>query len=62
VRTRDRWIFNLAAAAEAGLGIENVQAVLVGIAPVIGSARTVAAAGNALRTLGLAAMAGGDDE
>jgi hypothetical protein len=56
------WMLNLAAAAEAGLGIEDVQAVLIGIAPVIGSARTVAAAGNALRALGLAAAAAGDDE
>jgi 4-carboxymuconolactone decarboxylase len=55
------WMLNLAAAAEAGLGVEDVQAVLIGIAPVIGSARTVAAAGNALRALGLAAAAGEDE-
>jgi 4-carboxymuconolactone decarboxylase len=55
------WMLNLAAAADAGLGVEDVQAVLVGIAPVIGSARTVAAAGNALRALGLAALAAEDE-
>ena len=55
------WMLNLAAASDAGLGIDDVQAVLVGIAPVIGTARTVAAAGNALRALGLAAAAEGDD-
>jgi 4-carboxymuconolactone decarboxylase len=56
------WMLNLAAAEEAGLGIDDVQAVLIGIAPVIGTARTVAAAGNALRALGLAAMAAEEDE
>jgi hypothetical protein len=48
------WMLNLAAAADAGLEIEDVQAVLIGIAPVIGTARTVAAAGNALRALAAA--------
>jgi 4-carboxymuconolactone decarboxylase len=56
------WMLNLAAAADAGLGIEDVQAVLVGVAPVIGTARTAAAAGNALRALGLAAAAADDVE
>ncbi len=56
------WILNLAAAADAGLGIEDVQAVLIGVAPVIGTARTAAAAGNALRALGLAAAAADLDE
>ena len=56
------WMLNLATAAEAGLGVEDVQAVLIGIAPVIGSARTVAAAGNALRALGLAAAAAEEDD
>jgi 4-carboxymuconolactone decarboxylase len=56
------WMLNLAAAADAGLGVEDVQAVLIGIAPVIGTARTMAAAGNALRALGLAAAAADEDE
>src|SRR4051812_36260142 len=54
------WLLNLAAAADAGLEVEDVQAVLIGIAPVIGTARTMAAAGNALRALGLAMAV--DDE
>ena len=56
------WLLNLAAAADAGLEIEDVQAVLIGIAPVIGTARTMAAAGNALRALGLAAAAADEDD
>ena len=55
------WALNLAAVADAGLGVGDVQAVLIGIAPVIGTARTMAAAGNALRALGLAALAADDD-
>ena len=57
----ESWMLNLAVAADAGLGVEDVQAVLIGIAPVIGSARTMAAAGNALRALGLAAAAADED-
>ena len=48
------WLVNLAAAADRGLTKEGVQDVLVAIAPVIGTARTVAAAGNALRGVGIA--------
>jgi 4-carboxymuconolactone decarboxylase len=49
------WLMNLSAAEGAGLTLADVQAILVAIAPVIGTARTMAAAGNALRALGLAA-------
>jgi 4-carboxymuconolactone decarboxylase len=56
------WMLNLAAASEAGLTIDDVQAVLIGIAPVIGTARTVSAAGNALRALGLVAAAAEDED
>jgi len=55
------WLMNLTAAGEAGLDLEDIQAILVAIAPVIGTARTMAAAGNALRALGLAAVATEDD-
>ena len=58
----DRVTLNLAAAADAGLEIEEVQAVLIGVAPVIGTARTMAAAGNTLRALGLAAAAADEDD
>jgi 4-carboxymuconolactone decarboxylase len=51
------WMTNLGVAAEAGLSVADVQAVLVAVSPVIGTARTVHAVGNALRGLGLAAAA-----
>jgi 4-carboxymuconolactone decarboxylase len=49
------WAVNLGAAAETGLTKTDVQGVMVAIAPVIGTARTVTAAGSALRGIGLAA-------
>ena len=52
------WATNLGAGAEVGLTVEDVQGVLVAITPLIGTARTVAAAGNALRGLGMIAVAG----
>jgi alkylhydroperoxidase/carboxymuconolactone decarboxylase family protein YurZ len=51
------WLLNLKAAADSGLTPDDVQAVLIGIAPVIGTARTVAATTNALRAIGAAAVA-----
>src|SRR5262245_48553622 len=56
------WLANLGVAAEAGLSVADVQAVLVAVSPVIGTARTVHAAGNALRGLGLAAVAEADED
>ena len=47
------WMTNLEAASESGLTKEDVQGVLVAIAPVIGTARTMSAVGNALRGIGL---------
>ncbi|MBS1869152.1 MAG: carboxymuconolactone decarboxylase family protein [Actinobacteria bacterium] len=48
------YLLNLEMASELGLTLEQVQGVLIGIAPVIGSAR-VAAAGSAIfQSLGLA--------
>jgi hypothetical protein len=48
------YTFNSAAGVEAGLTLEDVQGVLVAVAPVIGTARTVAAAGAITEGLGLA--------
>jgi len=56
------WATNLGASAEVGLTVEDVQGVLVAITPLIGTARTVAAAGNALRGLGLVAAMSEDVE
>lgn len=47
------WMTNLEAAAASGLTKEDVQGVLVAVAPVIGTARTLSAVRNALRGIGL---------
>ena len=52
------YLITLGAAADAGLTVEKAQAVLVAIAPVVGSARVTAAAGAIIRgVLGAAALA-----
>ncbi|GAB3309008.1 hypothetical protein GCM10027451_18500 [Geodermatophilus aquaeductus] len=52
------YLITLGAAAETGMTVEQAQAVLVAIAPVVGSARVTAAAGNILRgVMGAAAIA-----
>lgn len=48
------YLLNAGTASEVGITLDDVQAVLVGIAPVIGGPRTVAAAGNIMRALGFA--------
>jgi 4-carboxymuconolactone decarboxylase len=49
------YLLNLGAAEEIGVPIEMVQGVLVAIAPVVGSARVVSAAGKMIRGIGLVA-------
>jgi 4-carboxymuconolactone decarboxylase len=52
------YLITLGAAADTGLTVEKAQAVLVAIAPVVGSARVTAAAGAIVRgVLGAAALA-----
>ena len=52
------YMVTLGAAADTGLTMEKAQAVLVAIAPVVGSARITAAAGAILRgVMGVAALA-----
>lgn len=52
------YALNLGTAAELGVTLEQAQGVLVAIAPVVGSARVAAAAGNILRAMvGAAALA-----
>ena len=51
------YLVNLGLAADVGITPEQVQGVLTAVAPIVGSPRVVAAAGNALRGLGLAAVA-----
>jgi alkylhydroperoxidase/carboxymuconolactone decarboxylase family protein YurZ len=52
------YLITLGAAADSGLTIEQIQAVLVAVAPVVGSARVTAAAGAIVRgMLGAEALA-----
>ncbi|MGY1695602.1 MULTISPECIES: carboxymuconolactone decarboxylase family protein [unclassified Geodermatophilus] len=54
------YLITLGVAEEAGLTVEKAQAVLVAIAPVVGSARVTAAAGAIVRgVLGAAALGDG---
>jgi alkylhydroperoxidase/carboxymuconolactone decarboxylase family protein YurZ len=48
------YLLNLEAASELGLTLEQVQGVLIAIAPVVGSARIASAGGSIFRALGLA--------
>ena len=48
------YIANAAAITDAGLTIEDVQGVMIAVAPVVGTARVVAAGGHIVRALGLA--------
>jgi 4-carboxymuconolactone decarboxylase len=50
------YLINLGLAAEVGVTLEEAQGTLIAIAPVVGSARVAAAAGNVLRAFGLEAM------
>ena len=43
------YVLNLGLAAESGVTYEEIQGVLIGIAPVVGSARVASAAGKILR-------------
>jgi alkylhydroperoxidase/carboxymuconolactone decarboxylase family protein YurZ len=48
------YLMNVAAAADSGLDVDEVQDVLAAVAPIVGTARVVAAVGNIARALGLA--------
>jgi alkylhydroperoxidase/carboxymuconolactone decarboxylase family protein YurZ len=48
------YLAHIPLAADAGVTIEDAQGVAVAIAPLVGSPRVTAAAGNVLRALGLA--------
>jgi alkylhydroperoxidase/carboxymuconolactone decarboxylase family protein YurZ len=48
------YLLNAGAAADVGVTLEDVQGILVAVAPVIGTPRTVSAAGNIMRALGFA--------
>ena len=48
------YLANAGAAEESGVTADDIQAVMIGVAPVVGTARVVAAGGHILRALGLA--------
>jgi hypothetical protein len=48
------YLMNLTAAGEIGLDDNTAQSVLLTVAPIVGTARVVSAAGNIMRALGLA--------
>jgi alkylhydroperoxidase/carboxymuconolactone decarboxylase family protein YurZ len=48
------YLMNAGAASESGVTADDIQGVMIGIAPVVGSARVVSAGGKILRALGLA--------
>lgn len=56
------YLMNLGAATEAGLDLEDVQGVLIAVAPIVGTARVMSAAGNIGDALGIAIDVAGLDE
>ena len=48
------YLTNAGVAADVGITAEDIQGVMIAVAPVVGTARVVAAGGNVLRGLGLA--------
>lgn len=48
------YLANAGAAERSGISVDDVQAVMIAVAPVVGTARVVSAGGKVLRALGLA--------
>jgi alkylhydroperoxidase/carboxymuconolactone decarboxylase family protein YurZ len=48
------YLANAGAAADSGVTADDIQAVMIAVAPVVGTARVVSAAGKILRALGVA--------
>ena len=46
------YLLNVGAARDSGLTAEDVQGIMMGVAPVVGTPRVVSASGNILRALG----------
>ena len=55
------YLMNLGVGGQAGVEGDDVQAVLIGIAPVVGTARVASAGGKILRALGLAVAIADED-
>ena|SRR5215218_6838336 len=56
------YLLNLEMASELGLSVEQVQGVLIAIAPVVGSARVASAGSSIAQALGLATAVGEGSE
>ena len=55
------YVANAPAVTEAGLTLDDVQGIMIAVAPLVGTARVMAAGGHILRGLGMAiAVAGAD--
>jgi 4-carboxymuconolactone decarboxylase len=52
------YLMNLGAAGEVGVTAEQVEGVLVAVAPIVGTARVVTATGNLVKAFGLGAAIG----
>ena len=48
------WFANAAAVQESGLTIDDIQGIMIAVAPVVGAPRVMAASGHILRALGIA--------
>jgi alkylhydroperoxidase/carboxymuconolactone decarboxylase family protein YurZ len=48
------YLLNLGVASEMGIGAEEIQDVLMAVAPIVGTARVASATGNIMRALGFA--------
>ncbi len=48
------YLLNAAAASDIGLSLDDVQGVLIAVAPIVGTPKVMAAAGNLTRALGFA--------
>src|SRR5215831_7508562 len=48
------YLLNLGAASDVGIDVDDVRGILTGIAPIVGSARVLAATGNIVKALGFA--------
>ena len=48
------WIANASAVTESGLSVEDLQGIMIAVAPVVGTPRVMAAGGHILQALGMA--------
>lgn len=48
------YMANASAAEEGGISADDIQGIMIAVAPIVGTTRVVAAAGNIFRALGLA--------